>query len=371
MKRRRFIRSAALGAAAGTVLGGCASNQSDAPAIQTSSPALRWRLASSFSRSLDTIYGAADVMSNRVSELTDGRFTIRVYPAGEIVPAFEVLESVQKGTVQLGHSASYYYIGKNPAFAFDTTIPFGLTARQFNAWIYHGGGREVLQGLFADYNLLSYPGGNTGTQMGGWFNREINSVTDLRGLTMRIPGLGGRVMDRLGVTVQQIPGGEIYPALERGVIDAAEWVGPYDDEKLGFHQVAEYYYYPGWWEPGANLSFFVNQEGFAGLPSHYQMALEVAMVEANQYMLSRYDAVNPAAFQRLLQSGVELRSFPEDVMDAAYAASREMVAEGATDPVYAEIYNSYLSWLDISNDWYRTAGYSYADYVARLSASAG
>lgn len=369
MKRRRFIRSAAIGAAAGTVLSGCAGNQTDAPAIQTSHPSLRWRLASSYPRSLDTIYGAADVMANRVSQLTDGRFTIRVYPAGEIVPAFEVLESVQKGTVQIGHSASYYYIGKNPAFAFDTTVPFGLTARQYNAWAYHGGGREIMRGLFADYNILSYPGGNTGTQMGGWFNREINSVEDLRGLTMRIPGLGGRVMDRLGVTVQQIPGGEIYPALERGVIDAAEWVGPYDDEKLGFHQVARYYYYPGWWEPGANLSFYVNQSAFADLPSHYQMALEASMIEANMYMLSRYDAVNPAAFRRLMESEVELRSFPDDVMDAAHAASREMVQEGVSDPVYAEIHDSYMAWRQASNDWFGTASSAYSEFVARQLAS--
>ena len=365
MKRRKFIKSAALGTAAGTLVAGCAGNQSDAPAIQTGYPSIRWRLASSFARSLDTIYGAAEVMSNRLSELTDDRFTIRVYPAGEIVPAFEVLESVQKGTVQLGHSASYYYIGKNPAFAFDTTIPFGLSARQFNAWIYHGGGRESMQGLFADYNILSFPGGNTGTQMGGWFNREINSTQDLRGLTMRIPGLGGRVMDRLGVTVQQIPGGEIYPALERGVIDAAEWVGPYDDEKLGFHQVARYYYYPGWWEPGANLSFFVNQSAFAELPSHYQKALETAMTEANMYMLSRYDAVNPAAFQRLLDSGIELRPFPEDVMDAARAASTEMVQEGTSDATYAAIHDAYMAWLRASNAWFGTAEFAFRNNVAR------
>ena len=369
MERRHFIKSAALGAAAGTLVGGCAVDRSGAPAVQTGYPTLRWRLASSFSRSLDTIYGAADVMANRLSALTEGRFTVRVFPAGEIVPAFEVLESVQKGTVQLGHSASYYYIGKNPAFAFDTTIPFGLTARQFNAWMYHGGGREIMQALFADYNVLSYPGGNTGTQMGGWFNRAIDSVQDLRGLTMRIPGLGGRVMDRLGVTVQQIPGGEIYPALERGVIDAAEWVGPYDDEKLGFHQVARYYYYPGWWEPGANLSFFVNQAAFAALPTQYQMALETAMVEANMYMLSRYDAVNPAAFRRLVDSGIELRSFPADVMEAARTASEEMVLEGTSDPVYSEIHNSYMAWLNASNTWFGTASYAYSEFVAQGLAS--
>ena len=363
MKRRQFIRSAALGATAGTVLAGCGTQGIDSPAVQTGTPTLRWRLASSFARSLDTIYGAAEVMSNRVGQLTDGRFTIHVNPAGEIVPAFEVLDSVQKGTVHMGHSAGYYYIGKNPAFAFDTTVPFGLTARQFNSWVYEGGGQEVLRELFADYGVLNYPGGNTGAQMGGWFNREINSLLDLNGLSMRIPGLGGRVMDRLGVTVQQIPGGEIYPALERGAIDAAEWVGPYDDEKLGFNQVASYYYYPGWWEPSANLSFFVNQEAMQSLPSSYQAALEAAMAEANQYMLTRYDALNPPAFQRILASGIELRPFPRDVMDAAYAASQDLLQEERKDPVFARVYDSFLAWRGDSDEWIHTAEYEMLSYM--------
>ena len=363
MERRKFIRSAALGTAAGAVLTGCGSQSGDVPAVQTDTPMLRWRLASSFARSLDTIYRAAEVMSERVSQLTNGRFTIRVYPAGEMVPAFEVLESVQKGTVQMGHSAGYYYIGKNLAFVFETTVPFGLNARQFNSWVYEGGGLEILRELFADYGVLNYPGGNTGAQMGGWFNREINSLLDLRGLSMRIPGLGGRVMDRLGVTVQQIPGGEIYPALERGAIDAAEWVGPYDDEKLGFNQVANYYYYPGWWEPGANLSFFVNQQAMQELPSSYQAALEVAMAEANQYMLAKYDALNPPAFQRILESNIELRVFPKDVMDAAYSASEELLQEGRTDPGFAQVHDSFLAWRRDSDDWIHTAEYALFSYM--------
>lgn len=363
MERRRFIRSAALGTAAGAVLTGCGPQSGDAPAVQTDTPMLRWRLASSFARSLDTIYGAAEVMSERVSQLTNGRFTIRVYPAGEIVPAFEVLESVQKGTVQIGHSAGYYYIGKNLAFVFETTVPFGLNARQFNSWVYEGGGLAILRELFADYGVINFPGGNTGAQMGGWFNREINSLLDLRGLSMRIPGLGGRVMDHLGVTVQQIPGGEIYPALERGAIDAAEWVGPYDDEKLGFNQVANYYYYPGWWEPGANLSFFVNQQAMQELPPAYQAALEVAMAEANQYMLARYDALNPPAFQRILESDIELRAFPKDVMDAAYSASEELLQDGRTDPGFARVHDSFLAWRRDSDDWIHTAEYAMYSYM--------
>ena len=324
---------------------------------------MRWRLVSSYSRGLDTIYGAAEVLAERVSHLTGGQFRIVVYPAGELVPAFEVLESVQKGTAQMGHSASYYYIGKNPALAFDTTVPFGLTARQFNSWAYHGGGKELLRNLFADYNIINFPGGNTGVQMGGWFNREVNSVADLRGLSMRIPGVGGRVMDHLGVTVQQIPGGEIYPALERGTIDAAEWVGPYDDEKLGFAQVAAYYYYPGWWEPGANLSMYINKDAWESLPSTYQHALEVASAEANMYMLSRYDAVNPPSFKRIVESGIEVRAFPQDIMDAAYAASEELLQEPMSDPAYARIYASYTAWREAATTWFGTSEQTFTDYL--------
>ena len=222
---------------------------------------------------------------------------------------------------------------------------------------------ELLRNLFADYNILNFPGGNTGVQMGGWFNREVNSVADLRGLSMRIPGMGGRVMDRLGVTVQQIPGGEIYPALERGAIDAAEWVGPYDDEKLGFAQVAKYYYYPGWWEPGANLSFYINRDAWNQLPVHYQHALEVAAAEANLYMLSRYDAMNPASFRRLIKSGTEMRAFPKDVMDAAFASTDELLKENISDTVYAGIYESYMAWRQDSIAWFSTSEQTFADYL--------
>ena len=363
MRRREFVKAAALGTSAGLLVSSCASGDSGAPAVQTGGPALRWRLISSFSRGLDTIFGAAEVLAERVSHLTGGRFKILVYPAGEIVPAFEVLESVQKGTAQMGHTASYYYIGKNAALAFDTTVPFGLTARQFNSWAYHGGGMELLRSLFADYNILNFPGGNTGVQMGGWFNRPVDSVTDLRGLSMRIPGMGGRVMSRLGVTVQQIPGGEIYPALERGAIDAAEWIGPYDDEKLGFAQVAKYYYYPGWWEPGSNLSFYVNRDAWNRLPAHYQHALEVSAAEANLYMLSRYDAVNPASFRRLTEGGTEVRAFPKDLMDAARTSADELLREGVGDPTYERIYESYMAWRQDSIAWFGTSEQTFSDYL--------
>ena len=249
-------------------------------------------------------------LPERVSALTDGRLIIQLFPAGELVPPFSVLDSVQKATVQIGYTASYYYLGKNPALAFDCTVPFGLSARQFNAWMYHGRGLELTRSVFADFGAVNFPGGNTGVQMGGWFNRELVSLADLRGLRMRIPGLGGRVMESLDVTVQQIPGGEIYSALDRGTIDAAEWVGPHDDEKLGFANVAGFYYYPGWWEPGANLSFLVNRHAWSKLPTAYQSAVEVAAMEANVSTLARFDALNPSAFARLSESDTEVRPFP-------------------------------------------------------------
>ncbi|NBC18487.1 MAG: ABC transporter substrate-binding protein [Bacteroidetes bacterium] len=364
--RRDFVRKAMLGAAGGaTVLAGCGGGPADSGEganVQTR-PTVRWRLASSFSRSLDTIYGVAEVMAERLSELTDGKFQIRAYPGGELVPAFEVLEAVQKGTAQMGHSASYYFIGKNPALAFDATVPFGLTARQYWAWVYHGGGLDLLRELFADFNIINFPGGNTGAQMGGWFTDPISGLGDLRGLRMRIPGLGGRVMDELGVTVQQIPGGEIYPSLERGAIDAAEWVGPYDDEKLGFHQIAKNYYYPGWWEPGPALSFYVNRDAWDQLPTAYQQALEVACHEAGALMLASYDAKNPAALQRLLDQGVQVRKFPDDIMQAASEATTAMLEADASDPAYRKIYDAYKQWRADSYRWFGLAEQAYADFA--------
>ena len=365
MKRRKFVKKTALALSAGVVLPGCGSPASEggAPAIQTDGPRLRWRLVSSFTRSLDTIYGAAEVLAKRVEQLSQGRFVIQVYPGGELVPPFEVLESVQKGTVQMGHAASYYFIGKNPALAFDCTVPFGLTARQYNGWVYHGGGLELTRNMFADFNVRNFPGGNTGTQMGGWFNRELNALSDLRGLKMRIPGIGGRVMDNLGVTVQQIPSGEIYPALERGVIDAAEWSGPYDDEKLGFDKIARYYYYPGWWEPGPALTFYVRQQDWDGLPSDYQHILEVSTAEANLNMVALYDSLNPPALRRLLDAGTDLRAFPAEVMQAAYEASEAILEDGRSDPAYASIHDAYIAWRDNAWSWFRTSEHTYASFA--------
>ena len=368
MERRNFLKRTAFAAAAGGLVAGCgdaSTGEAGAPAV-ISRPHLRWRLISSFPRSLDTIFGAADVFAQRVSALTDGRFEIRVYPAGEIVPYDQVLDSVQKGTVQMGHAASYYFKGKNPALPFDCSVPFGLTARQQSAWMHQGGGLELMRAMFADFNVINFPGGNTGTQMGGWFRREINSLQDLRGLKMRIPGFGGVVMDRLGVGVEQIAGGEVYPALERGAIDAAEWVGPYDDEKLGFHKVARYYYYPGWWEPGPALTFYVNRDAWNQLPSMYQDAISTASAAASMAMQTSYDAKNPPALSRLLNEGVQLRPFSSDIMEAAERYAFEiMEEEAAADPAYNKIYTAFKTFREQSYRWFSTAENAFAAFAYR------
>jgi TRAP-type mannitol/chloroaromatic compound transport system substrate-binding protein len=372
MKRREFARKAVLGVAGAGVLGGCG----EGPGARRRSvevqdrPRVLWRLASSFPRGLDAIYGAAETLSRRVAALTDGLFEIRPYPAGELVPGLQVLDAVQQGTVQVGHSASYYYIGKNPALAFDTALPFGLTMRGHNAWLLYGGGLERMRELFADFNVVNFPGGNTGSQMGGWFRRPIDSLTDLRGLKMRIPGLGGEVVSRLGVSVQVLAAGDIYPALERGAIDATEWVGPYDDEKLGLHEVARYYYYPGWWEPGPALTFYVNRRAWDDLPGSYREAFEAASREASLNMAAEYDAKNPPALSRLLARGTELRPFPQDVMEAALRESLALAEEqAAASPQYRRIYDEWKRFRAESYRWFATADFTYESFaIPRLAA---
>ncbi len=325
---------------------------------------VRWRCQSSFPRSLDAMFGSAELLAERVREMTAGNFEIRVSQPGEIVGALKVLDGVQSRTVELGQTASYYYKGKNPALAFDTCVPFGLNARQQTAWLLEGGGLELVNELFADFGIVSFPAGNTGAQMGGWFRNELSSAADLRGVKMRIPGLGGDVMDALGVSVQVIAGGDIYMSLETGAIDATEWVGPYDDEKLGFHKVAKNYYYPGWWEPGPSLSFYVNRAAWDELPSTYQAAFRAATYEAAAMMQTRYDAQNPAALQRLLDSGVQLRPFPDDLLQAAReAAAQLMEDEAAKDPAYRKIYDA---WKKARTDlfrWFGTAELAYANFA--------
>ncbi|MEM7180257.1 MAG: TRAP transporter substrate-binding protein [Spirochaetota bacterium] len=363
MKRKQFLKKAFPALASLTALSQCRKIQ-HSQGTSRMNPRIQWRLVSSFPRGIDTIYSAAEILAHKVRVLSGGNFTIRAYPAGEMIPPLQVMDSVKKGTFPIGHTASYYYTGKNPALAFDCVVPFGLTARQQNAWVYYGGGKELLQELFADFSIMPLPGGNTGTQMGGWFRKPIQSIEELRGLKMRIPGQGGKVMNALGVNVQVLAGGDIYPALERGTIDATEWVGPYDDEKLGFYKVAKHYYYPGWWEPGAQLSFYINLQEWKRLPIHYREILDIAAKEANILMLAQYDYKNPLALSSLLDKGVQLHAFSQDIMQAAWQASEQIMEETAlSDKSYAKIYNSWKKFRKQSFQWFASSDLAYANFA--------
>jgi len=360
MERRSFLKKAGAGLAAGAIA---------APAIaQGTQPEVKWRLASSFPKSLDTIYGGAETISKRVAAATGGKFQIQVFAAGEIVPAFQVVDAVQNATVQCCHTAPYYFFGKDPTFAFACAVPFGMNVRMQNAWMYHGGGMELMRDFFKDYNIVNFPAGNTGAQMGGFFRKEIKTVADMKGLKMRIGGFAGAVLQKLGLVPQQIAGGDIYPALEKGTIDAAEWVGPYDDEKLGLYKVAKYYYYPGWWEGGPELDLFVNKAAWDALPKEYQAILEGACYEANVDMPAKYDALNPAALRRLVAAGVQLRPFPREIMQASWKAANELYAEtSATNPRFKKVYDQWVKFRDEDILWFRVAEQNFDTFMATAS----
>jgi TRAP-type mannitol/chloroaromatic compound transport system substrate-binding protein len=361
MDRRHFLQTLATRTVAATALGiaaGCAANQTDvaiptpqAIAQDSTLPTLDWQMPTSWPVALDTIYGGVEVFTGRVSQMSGGKFTITPRAAGELVPGTQVLDAVSEGAVEIGHTASYYYIGKSNAVAFGTSVPFGLTAQQQNAWLFEGGGLTLLQELYAErFNVIQFPAGNTGAQMGGWFRREINTVADLQGLKMRIPGLGGQVMTKLGVTVQALPGNEIFQALQTGTVDAAEWVGPYDDEKLGLNTAAEFYYHPGWWEPGAALEVEVNLDQWNALPAEYQEIIKVASFEANAIMQARYESRNGAALTRLIEGGTQLRAYSDEILAAAQTAAFELFDEfSAADADFKSIYDQ---WLVFRNQIY-------------------
>jgi len=360
MKRRQFIQAAGIGLAAGAVA---------KPAIAQSMPEVRWRLTSGFPKSLDTIYGAAEVFSKYLSEATDGKFQVQVFAAGEIVGTFQAADAVGNGTVEMAHTASYYYVGKDPTFALGTAVPFGLNSRQMNAWLYHGGGQDLLNEFYAKHNIYAMPGGNTGCQMGGWFRKEVKGVADMSGLKMRIGGLAGQVLQKLGAVPQQIAGGDIYPALERGTIDAAEWVGPYDDEKLGFNKVAPFYYYPGWWEGGPALHFFTNTAKWNELPKSYKALAAAAAGYANVDMQAKYDARNPAALRRLLSGGAQLRPFPQDMMEASLKAANELYDElNAKNPDWKKTYEAYRNFRGEQYLWWQVAEYTFDNFMIRARA---
>src|SRR5690349_18367038 len=357
MNRRKFL---ARGGVAAVTAAAAAQAVAQAPAL----PNVRWRCASSFPKSLDTIYGGGEVIAKRVEQITGGKFQIRVFAAGEIVPAFGVVDALQQGTIECAHTASYYFVCKNKAFASDTTLPFGMNQREQNAWMYYGCGQELVPAFCKDCCFIPFPAGNTGAQMGGWWRKEVRSVNDLKGVTMRIAGLGGEVMARLGAVPQQIAGGDIYPALERGAIDSAKWVGPYDDEKLGFFKVAPHYYFPGWWESNSMYSFYVNTKEWDKLPKEYQAAIEAASYEANTDMMAKYDFKNLAALERLVKNGVKLHAFSDEIMRAALKASYELYEEeSAKNPAWKKLYEPWKAFRSEEFLWHRAAEFTYETFA--------
>jgi TRAP-type mannitol/chloroaromatic compound transport system substrate-binding protein len=341
-----------------------------APAIaQTQNPEIRWRLQSSFPKNLDILFFGAETISKRVAELTDNRFQIRAFSAGEIAPPLQVLDAVQNGTIECGQTALYYYIGKDPALSFFTSMPFGGNYRQQGAWMKRGGGNEMCAEMLREFNCVGFMVGDTGTQMGGWFRNEVKSLADLQGLKFRVAGLGGRVFQRIGAVPTLVPASDIYPSLERGTIDAAEFVGPYDDEKLGFHRVAKYYYGPGFWEPCARGHLVIGQKAWDPLPDAYKSAIQVACIETELEMVARYDHQNPLALRRLVAAGAQLRAWPRDVMQASWKATHEMIEEmAAKDPRFKRIWESYKPYRDDQFQWARIADNAYDNFAFTAAA---
>ena len=358
--RRKFLKGmgvAGLGAASASVA---------APAIAQSMPEIRWRQTTSWPKSLDTLYGGADLIGKRVAAMTDNKFQIQTFAGGEIVPGLQVVDAVQNGTVECGHTALYYYFGKDDTFVFGSALPFGMNSRMQNAWMVQGGGLDLLNEFLKGYNCYGLPGGNTSAQMGGWFRKPITKMDDLKGLKFRLGGFAGKIMQRVGVVPQQIAGGDIYPALEKGTIDGAEWVGPHDDEKLGFYKVAKFYHYPGWWEPSSCLMFVANIDKWNSLPPLYKEALTSACYEVNSWVSTKYDASNAAALKRLVGQGTVLQPFSQEVMDGCYKAAQELYAElNEKNPAFKKVYDSYKAFQDDSYLWHQIADYTMDAYMIR------
>jgi TRAP-type mannitol/chloroaromatic compound transport system substrate-binding protein len=354
MDRRSLIKQAGL---AGVLAAGVA------PAVHAQAT-VRWRLASSFPKSLDTIFGAADVFARHVKAMSGGKFEVSVHAAGEIMPAFGVVDGVQQGSIEACHTAPYYFFGKDETFALGCAIPFGLNSRQMTAWMFEGNGMKLMREFYAKYNIVNFPGGNTGSQMGGWYRKEIKSLADMKGMKMRIGGFGGKVLERIGGVPQNIPGGDIYPALEKGTIDSAEWVGPYDDLKLGFNKVAPFYYYPGWWEGGPELDFFINNKAFEALSPENKAIVEAATAAAHVDMQAKYDARNPAALKQLVGAGTKLRAFPKDVMNAAFKASMEFYEElNSKNENWKKVYADFSKFRAEQNLWFRFTEASFDSFM--------
>src|SRR5271155_2785693 len=357
MKRRDFLKVSAVGAAA-TVIA--------SPAIAQSSPEIKWRMTSSFPKSLDTIYGGSTEFAKYVAEMTDNKFQIQIFAAGEVVPGLQALDATSNATVEMCHTVSYYYVGKDPTFAIYASVPFGLNARMQNSWWYQGGGMELGNEFFKKFNLIGFPLGNTGTQMGGWFRKEIKTVADLSGLKFRIGGIAGQVLQKVGVVPQQLAGGDIYPALEKGTIDAAEWVGPDDDEKLGFVKVAKYYYYPGWWEGTGQGHNVINLEKWNALPKAYQAAVDIASRDSFTWVTGKYDYVNAPALKRLVVAGAILRPFTNEVLEACLKATNELWTEiSAKNDDFKKSIDAMQAYRSDQYLWWQVAEYTFDSFMIR------
>jgi TRAP-type mannitol/chloroaromatic compound transport system substrate-binding protein len=357
VSRRTFARLAA----ASTVVA--------SPAIAQQA-AIRWRLASSFPKSIEGLWGASPTVARFVSEMSDGKFTIDTFAAGEIVPGLQVLDAVANGTVQCGHSYGGYYIGKNPALIFDGSLPFGFTVRQHNAWYLYGDGKKLLDEVYDGMGVVSIPMGNTGGQTFGWFRKELKSPADFSGVKMRVAGFGGRVLAKLGVIPQQIAGGDIYPALEKGTIDAAEWVGPYDDEKLGFHKVAKYMHIPGVLELCANTSLYVNKAAWAALPASHQSMLRAACAYALMEMLAGYDARNAKALSRVVAAGAQLVVLTPEILRALRTALEAVLdEEAARSEQFKRVLENWRAFRSEQHRWFSIADARTEMSVYALTAS--
>lgn len=321
----------------------------------------RWKLVTTWPKNFPGLGTAPENFARIVNEMSNGRLVVKVHGAGELVPALGVFDAVSAGSVEIGHGAAYYWKGKIPAAPFFTAIPFGMNAQETNGWITAGGGQELWRETYEPFGVIPFVGGNTGVQMAGWYNKRIESLADIQGMKMRIPGLGGEVWTRAGGVAVTIPGGELYTSLQTGVIDATEWVGPYNDLAMGFHQVAKYYYYPGWQEPGAMLEFIVNQKAYRALPRDLQQIIAVASQAANQMMLDEYTAANNAALSELVNNhGVELLPLPEDVLITFNQVANEVYQEmAANDPLFAKVLASYREFQEKSGSYHQISELAY------------
>lgn len=372
MKRREIVKVLGLGVAAAglaacteekkTEVADCKPTAAPAmPAAAEKPEVIEWKMVTTWPKNFPGLGTGANYLAELIGQMSGGRIHVKVYGAKELVGALEIFDAVSRGTAEMGHGASYYWKGKSRAAQFFAAVPFGLTAQEMNSWLYHGGGMELWEEVYAEFGLIPGAAGNTGVQMGGWFNREINSVEDLKGLKMRIPGLGGEVLKRAGGTPVLLPGGEIFPSLQSGAIDATEWVGPYNDLAFGLHKAAKYYYYPGWHEPGTTLECFMNKEAFEKLPEDLQIIVRNALRVANQDMLADFTAKNNRALEQLVsEHGVELRPFPDDVLKQIKALSDEVVSEEASqDPMSQKVFESFVKFREQAIKWHAVSEQAY------------